>query len=384
MIRRVYLLQTVAPDRATGSMRRYGALVLDTAARRGFDAEIVELAPTALELSAIPAPLRSWIRGRRIVSTYRAHLRRTLHEPCVDHLLDGGHAHILLSGRAACRTIVTCHDLIPLLGMTGQLTDAPPAAPWTRRRIRRGIQAYPDVCRVMTVSDSTRWDLLSATGTAPGVVETVWHPVVCAAHWVGREAVGAASGESPYLLHVGNTAFYKNRAATLRILAHPDVPRDVMLILVGPAFTPSERRLVDELGLEHRVQVLSRVSDSELSNLYARARLLLFPSLYEGFGWPPLEAMQHGCPVVHSETPALMETIGESGLHAPADDIAGLAACCRRLLTDPGLRDECVRKGRANLGRFSESAFADGLASAYEKVFASRVEPGNQRVVGSA
>jgi glycosyltransferase involved in cell wall biosynthesis len=109
-------------------------------------------------------------------------------------------------------------------------------------------------------------------------------------------------------------------------------------------------------------------SDELLSTIYANAELLLFPSYYEGFGWPPLEAMEVGVPVVCSNAASLPEIVGDAALMAAPDDYDQLAALCERVLSDIMLRDDLVQKGYENLKRFSFEQFTANLQSVYSSL----------------
>ena len=107
--------------------------------------------------------------------------------------------------------------------------------------------------------------------------------------------------------------------------------------------------------------------DAALHDLYRRAALFLFPSLYEGYGMPVLEAMAAGCPVVCSTAPALVEVAGEAALAAPATDPEALAAACRSLLADEALRRRQIERGRARAAGFDVASLGRSLLKCYEQ-----------------
>jgi len=174
-----------------------------------------------------------------------------------------------------------------------------------------------------------------------------------------------ASGPA-YILHVaGNNTFYKNRSGVVDVFKIIRQSAAVRLKLVGAPPDAALLHQVEKSGLAAEIDFMSQVSEDELTALYRNAALLLFPSLYEGFGWPPLEAMLQGCPVVCSDAGSLAELVGEAALVATAADHATLANHSLRLLRDPDLRRRLVEAGFRHVRQFTLEAFAAGLVATY-------------------
>ncbi len=171
-----------------------------------------------------------------------------------------------------------------------------------------------------------------------------------------RERLGLRA--DGYLLAVGSLDPRKNfagAAAAVRAAGIEDWP----LVVVGDP----NPRVFAERGAELPPGALhaGRVSDGELRALYEGAAALVFPSHYEGFGLPPLEAMALGCPVVASDAASLPEVCGDAALLAAPDDVAARAAQLRRLREEPGLRERLREAGRAQAARFRWDACARAL-----------------------
>jgi glycosyltransferase involved in cell wall biosynthesis len=113
--------------------------------------------------------------------------------------------------------------------------------------------------------------------------------------------------------------------------------------------------------------------DGDLAKLYREASVLLFPSLYEGFGWPPLEAMRYGCPVVCSNVASLPEVVDDAALLCNPEDTGECASALLRVLSDDALAKQLVERGYRNLPRFSSREFALGLSRLYEGLSTSQV-----------
>jgi alpha-1,3-rhamnosyl/mannosyltransferase len=106
---------------------------------------------------------------------------------------------------------------------------------------------------------------------------------------------------------------------------------------------------------------MGRVADETLAALYRSARLFVYPSLYEGFGLPPLEAMASGCPCVVSRAAALPEVLGDAALYCDPCDVRDIAAQMQRLLVDSSLREELISRGRTRARSFSREQSAARL-----------------------
>lgn len=121
--------------------------------------------------------------------------------------------------------------------------------------------------------------------------------------------------QGDFLLYVGGRHHYKNFEFLLRAYAKWELRKKVDLVVVGQEWYPSEFRLIQDLGLEQSVHLFTRVSDGELAMLYNLATAFVYPSRYEGFGIPLLEAMQCGCPIVASRIPSTVEVAADCPIY---------------------------------------------------------------------
>ena len=185
----------------------------------------------------------------------------------------------------------------------------------------------------------------------------------------------AVVGDRPYLVVVGTTNARKN---LLRMLeAYASVARergDLDLVIVGAADVdePAIREVVDRLGIADRVHRLGYVSDTELAGIVAASRLLVFPSLYEGFGMPVVEAQAAGVPVAASANPSLDEVCGDAAERFDPLDVEAMAQAMVRVLDDPVLREGLIARGSANAAQFTWEAAGEAIASAIEATTKSR------------
>ena len=155
--------------------------------------------------------------------------------------------------------------------------------------------------------------------------------------------------ERPYLLAVSSPTPSKNFGLIARALdsMRAEAPLCAVVGALAPGLAGGE--LAGRPGL----LPLGRVSDAELKALYQHARAFVFPSRYEGFGIPPLEAMACGCPVLASTADAVVETCGDAALSFDPDDPAGLASCIRAVWHDQGLRHRLADAARLRLDTYS-------------------------------
>jgi glycosyltransferase involved in cell wall biosynthesis len=163
----------------------------------------------------------------------------------------------------------------------------------------------------------------------------------------------------------GNNTFYKNRQGVVDVFKIIRRSESVSLKMAGAPPDAALVRKVEASGVADAIEFLQNVSDDELANLYRNAALLLFPSFYEGFGRPPLEAMLHGCPVVCSNAGSLSEVVGAAALTASPSDCETMAVHALRILRDAELRQRLVEAGFRHVRRFTSAALASNLAMVY-------------------
>ena len=267
----------------------------------------------------------------------------------------------------AFRRVITVYDLIPLL---------------CRRHLRRSWKARLAILwkawlraqclradAVVTVSRSSAEDIREHLG----VPAEKLHVIHGSVHVTGDRADGprVEAADGPYALYVGRCDPYKNLCrlveAFVRVRrSHPSL----RLIVAGPRDPryPEAEAAARRFGLNGAARFTGEVSDAELCALYRGASLLVMPSLREGFGLPPLEAMSFGVPVVASNAASLPEICGDAALLADPFDPAALAAAMERVLSDAALADTLRRRGLRQAARFTPAAQAAQMLALCERL----------------
>ena len=271
--------------------------------------------------------------------------------------------------RPPAPTVVTVHDLIPLLlpayggGTLGK---------WYTRLVSHTARL---ASRVLTDSEAARQDIIQHLRIPPDRVQAIhlaagerFRPIDDPQE---RERVGLKYAlPNRYLLYLGGFEVRKNVAGILRAFARLDAP-GVRLVVAGKlpgedsAFFPDPRRVARELAIVDRVCFTGWVDEEDKPALYSGATALLFPSLYEGFGLPPLEAMSCGTPVIVSDRSSLPELVGPGGLCVDPTDPGALAAAMARIVRDSSLYQELCQAARTQANKFSWRRCAKETAAAY-------------------
>lgn len=355
---RVALLE-VLPSEQLRSIDRFTAELHDELQRLGVHAS--RFAPHAASRSAgrIRRQYDRYITYPRAVDRVSAD---------VFHIVDQSYGH-LLHRLPGDRCIVTCHDLTPLKVAADSL-------PVHQRqtvlaRYRYSARALKHARHVACVSASTERDVHRFLGLGASQVVVIPPGLDPRFHRLPDERVARVREElvdedSPLLLHVDSGLPYKNVLTTLRVihrLRAEGVP--ARLARVGVPLSPEAKELARRLAVNDCVEEYGRVDDRRLVDLYNAADVLLFPSYYEGFGWPVLEAMACGTPVVVSNCPALVELISSAGIAADAEDVSALSRGVARIVTTPRIRSELRASGLARAAEFSWGRTARGYASLY-------------------
>ena len=270
------------------------------------------------------------------------------------------------------RLIVTIHDIIHVL--FPEFLRRSLGFAYARFLIRAAVRRSS---RVVAVSRTTADDLRRLFGASEARLRVIPNGVheafFAAGDPAADETVRARLGvRQPYFLHVGNHKPHKNVEGVLKayqILVRGGFAAAPPLVLAG-AFTPTGElaRRAAAMGLADRVSCLGHLERSELAALFRGAAVFIYPTLYEGFGLPVLEAMACGAPVVAGDVPAIREVAGEGVLRVNPLDVVELAATLRRLVDQPDLCGQLRARGREAASRYHWRQAAEATLAEYRAV----------------
>ena len=277
--------------------------------------------------------------------------------------------------------VVTIHDMANLLFPEG---GSDFHMQLRRYRFRRGLER---AARVVAVSDATKRDVENVMGVRPNRIRRVYnapdpgflehdrpsgpeeHQLIMERYQIGY----------PFLLYAGSIRPHKNiprlveAFAVVRgqLAAHP-VYKDLRLVIIGDNISqyPAVRQAVIKSRVEHVVRFLGFVPFETLRCFYESAAAFVFPSRYEGFGLPPLEAMACGTPVVTANVSSLPEVVGDAAVLVNPANVFDIARGIRDALLDEALRTELIRRGREQASRFSWERTARQMLEIYQEAAA--------------
>ncbi len=261
--------------------------------------------------------------------------------------------------------VVTIHDLIHEL-FRHRFPVLNAASDPVNRYLRANC-ARAD--HLIAVSESTKSDLVRLLGVDPAKVTVVHHGhSFCAPAAAGPPSRGTG-GDGEYLIYVGARGEYKNFAALLEAYGRSAALRERFRLVCfgGSPFSDAEQRRFTALGLKGRVTRQSG-DDAALGRCYRGATAFVYPSLYEGFGLPLLEAMSQGCPVLCARTSSLPEVAGEAAAYFDPESVESIQVVLETTLADSARLDALRLLGRENARRFSWERCAAETAEVYRRL----------------
>jgi glycosyltransferase involved in cell wall biosynthesis len=369
-------LLDVRPGFRQAGVSRYIAFLVDALPSASPDRFVVYVGPQAGDTLPRRSGLR-WVRGR--LPTGTPEVRIAWEQLIAPALLardgiDVVHAPVNVSPHFTSRpTVVTVHDLAFRLfpeqypGLKRRYLDA-----LTRRSVEQADQ-------VIAVSDNTRADLLRAYRVHPERVHVVPNGVDPSLQPINDPTSLAqfrARHQLPdqFILALSTLQPRKNLITLLRAWARLDASSRLPLVVAGapgwkvdPIFEE-----VRALGIADQMRFAGYAASDELALWYSAATLFVYPSLYEGFGLPVLEAMACGTPVVSSNASSLPEVAGDAALLVDPRDVDGLAAAIDRLAQDPTLRASLAKQGIERARQFSWARTARETVEVYRLAAAGR------------
>ena len=254
--------------------------------------------------------------------------------------------------------VVTVHDLIPEVISNDSRV----------RRNRKHVLHRADA--IIAVSENTKKDILRLYNIPEEKIYVIYHGYLAPDLKEKRQEIEGLDLSKPYLVFIGKRGGYKNFTWFLRAVA-PLLRKGLHLVCTGTPFSQDEQRLLIEEGVSDQV-VQRFFTDGEMATLLRQAVAFVYPSLYEGFGIPILDAFAARCPVILSKASCFPEVGGDAALYFDVGDEVGLRTQILRLLEDSALRQDLIEKGFQRKSLFSWDKCAQQTTDVYKSVLEAR------------
>src|SRR6266516_614915 len=304
---------------------------------------------------------------------YPRRLKREAKRADVVHILDHAYAHLLTRTRRR-PGVVTVHDLMPVIVLRS------PTGGWRegiRNRFLKGtLKALRQADRYIVGTEWLKRELATWLGddrnirVVPFGVDRAFFTESARASERGR-ADWRIPAEAFVVLHVGSTVDRKNVPLVIETVARLRADADTYLLQVGGKFSGEQEQLIDRLDMRAVVRSIASADETALRRAYRTADVLLFPSLYEGFGFPVLEAFASGLPVVTSGAGGLKEVAGGAAVVVEGRDPGDYVEAIERL-DDPDEREELIQGGWGRACQFTCQQTANLTAEVYKPLFLAR------------
>ena len=362
---------TYSLNRSPSGIGRYSRELLDAVRRTGVELTVLNAGARGVRENAVDLVGAGLLPGLLTLGQFE--IAWAAHRCGLELIHDPTGSLPLLLVHA--RRIVTIHDAIPFtLAATSTTFDWLIYHIWLPLAVR-----YVDA--VITDSQQSKLDIIR---NLPVITEKVTIISIAANRSyqpLSREDVQVTLAryglDFPYLLYVGSIEPRKNLIRLLQAYAmlHAWSPRWHLVIVGARNFWKSSpvAEAVEKQNLKEWVHFTGYIPETDLPALYNGADLFVFPSLYEGFGLPVLEAMACGTPVVTSRTSSLPEVAGDAALLVDPHNVDEIAAAMQRVLSDPGLAGELCAKGLARAAEFSWERTARETIAVYERVLGKSI-----------
>lgn len=260
--------------------------------------------------------------------------------------------------------ITTVHDMIHEL-ISDQFSPSDKTTQWKKKTFER-------VDHIISISHNTKRDLIQLFGVDESKISTVYHGVdleVFQEPKIENQFTG-----QPYILYVGSREGYKNFNGLLKACMSSKLLKNQIRIIAfgGGCLSRKEMSKINEFGFKEGFVQQIGGSDKLLASLYANAKCFVYPSFYEGFGLPPLEAMAAKCPVVSSNTSSMPEVVNQAGVYFDPYNTDEIRIAIERVITDKDLRSKLIRLGLENIKHFSWQKSANQTLNVYKNIIGNR------------
>jgi glycosyltransferase involved in cell wall biosynthesis len=281
-----------------------------------------------------------------------------------------------------CPYVMTVHDMLEHMSRARQQTGF-----WSAWHLQMTRRVLRGAARIFAVSNFTRTEVEKLFGISPGRIEVVYNAIderFLRGHatTADRELIAQRYQVTyPFLLYAGRISPHKNVVRMIEAfsalkaeLEKDHLFPDLKLIIIGDDLSgnPDLRRTVVRSGVQNDVRFLGFIPIEFLRIFYDEAKIFVFPSLYEGFGLPPLEAMAHGTPVITSNVSSLPEVVGNAAVLVNPENVFEIKRALYRVLTDGALRERMKERGYKQAMRFSWETSVQRVLDVYCEIAENR------------
>jgi glycosyltransferase involved in cell wall biosynthesis len=222
---------------------------------------------------------------------------------------------------------------------------------------------------IICISEHTKKDAIEILGIDPNKISVIHLGFDLTSNCVGEEKV-ERNINKPYLLYVGSRGGYKNFSTLLEAFATSVLLKSEFRLVCfgGGSFDTQELSLIKSFNLNQEQIIQVSGDDSKLAIYYQQASLFVFPSLYEGFGIPPLEAMSYNCPVVCSNTSSIPEVVGDAGKYFDPNNVKNMQETIEHVIQSPETQNSLINSGKERLKQFSWDKCASETLTTYRSL----------------
>ena len=355
-------------------MQRFATMMRDGLTAAGVAVELIQPQPWLGRFRYAGNGVAKWLGYVDKFVFFAPTLQRKLaRRPALVHICDHSNAMYARQIRDV-PVVVTCHDLLAVRGALGEETDTPVSltGKLLQRWIMAGLEKAAAIACIShaTLADVERLVPRKGSTTLEVITQGLNYPYRRLPVEEARARLRAIEGlgsNIEFALHVGSNADRKNRAGVLRIFARCRPRWSGSLVFAGEPLSAALRSLSRDLGISDRIVEVPAPSSAMLEALYSGATALLFPSTFEGFGWPIAEAQACGCPVLCSDREPMAEVAGAAGLTHPLENEEAFAEDLLRL-TDGSERERWSEKSLRNAERFSTEKMIARYVAIYRRL----------------
>jgi len=357
------------------SMQRFSAVLENTLKQRGH--EVLLIRPESFFGKLMPSykGTGKWLGYIDKFILFPPRLRRALYRVDVAHICDHSNAFYAKYLKDIPH-LVTCHDLLAIRSALGEIEENPTklSGRQLQKMILNGLRITK---HIVCISETTKNDILRLTGLDPRNVAVVYYGFNYPYSTMERQEAKKnlehikIDIEKPFFLHVGKDVWYKNRLGVLDIFKHILKFKETSqfnLVFVGGGLTKKMHSFIGKHRLENRVFGIPFVESESLRALYSTTKALLYPSLYEGFGWPVIEAQACGCPVFAANRPPMTEVGGDTAVYIDPVKPQEAARTIVESLRSSEKMANMREAGFVNVKRFSTENMVNKYIQVYERL----------------